>query len=59
MPGGGTARAAALARSVDGRFGNRIGGALVEATSTFASVNPARPAEVLATFPDSDVAASS
>ena len=49
--------AAVLARSRDAAFGNRIGGVLVRAERTFATVNPARPHEVLATFPDSDAAA--
>ena len=34
-------------------FGNRIGGRRVDAAETFATVNPARPADVLARFPDS------
>ena len=42
-----------MASGTDQSFGNRIGGSLVDAGDTFASVNPARPAEVLARFPDS------
>lgn len=49
--------AADLAAASGASFGNRIGGALVAAADTFASVNPARPAEVLARFPDSAAAA--
>ncbi len=49
----GGARALAMADAVDGSYGNRIGGSLVGGEQTFPSVNPTRPAEVLARFPDS------
>ena len=40
------------------RVGNRIGGTIVDSGNAwFDSVNPARPAEVLASLPDSSAAA--
>lgn len=44
---------ATLARGTEQSFGNRIGGSLLGGGATFPSVNPARPGEVLARFPDS------
>jgi aldehyde dehydrogenase (NAD+) len=38
-------------------YGNRIGGASLSAGTTFDSVNPAHPTEVVGTFPDSDASA--